>query len=58
VRKKDPPENGELTEAQPAELDRRSEELERDRRLGRSLGMPWEEVLRRIRERKWPHRGS
>jgi putative addiction module component (TIGR02574 family) len=37
-----------FTDAQRAELDRRIDELEADR----ELGIPWEEVLRRIRERR------
>jgi putative addiction module component (TIGR02574 family) len=37
-----------LTEAQADELDRRSAEMEQDD----SLGIPWETVLARIRERK------
>jgi putative addiction module component (TIGR02574 family) len=36
-----------LTEAQRAELDRRLDDLERDP----TLGIPWETVLREIRER-------
>ncbi|MGE3166379.1 MAG: addiction module protein [Planctomycetota bacterium] len=36
-----------VTEAQRAELDRRLDEFERDR----NLGIPWEEVLRQIRNR-------
>lgn len=41
------PEDVPLTDAQRAELDRRLDDLERDR----DLGIPWEEVLRQIRER-------
>lgn len=54
------PKDEELTEAQRAELDRRLEDLDRDLRLGRSLGIPWEEVLRRIRDgdHDWRHRWS
>jgi putative addiction module component (TIGR02574 family) len=40
-----------VTDAQRAELDRRSEDLERDLVRGRAAGIPWEEVLRQIRER-------
>ncbi len=47
----DVPEEEDPTEAQRAELDRRSADLDRDIELGRPLGSPWEEVLRRIRER-------
>ena len=36
-----------FTEAQRAELDRRLDDLERDS----DLGIPWEDVLRRIRDR-------
>jgi putative addiction module component (TIGR02574 family) len=42
------PEEVPLTDAQRAELDRRLDDLERDR----DLGIPWEEVLRQIRERR------
>jgi hypothetical protein len=49
------PDDGPLTDEQRAELDRRSADLDRDialgRPLGRPLGIPWEEVLRQIRER-------
>jgi putative addiction module component (TIGR02574 family) len=41
------PEDVPLTDAQRSELDRRLDDLERDR----DLGIPWEEVLRQIRER-------
>jgi putative addiction module component (TIGR02574 family) len=41
------PEEVPLTEAQRAELDRRLDDLEVDS----DLGIPWEEVLRRIRGR-------
>ncbi len=41
------PEDVPVTEAQRAELDRRLDDLERDR----DLGIPWEEVLRQIRKR-------
>jgi putative addiction module component (TIGR02574 family) len=41
------PEDIPLTEAQRTELDRRLDELEADS----DLGIPWEEVLRRIRGR-------
>jgi putative addiction module component (TIGR02574 family) len=40
-----------VTDAQRAELDRRSADLDRDMELGQPLGIPWEEVLRQIRER-------
>lgn len=45
------PEDVPVTDAQRAELDRRSADLDRDIKLGRPLGIPWEEVLRQIRER-------
>ena len=41
------PEEVPLTEAQRTELDRRLDDLEADS----DLGIPWEEVLRRIRGR-------
>jgi putative addiction module component (TIGR02574 family) len=41
------PEDVPFSGAQREELDRRLDELDRDR----VLGIPWEEVLRRIRER-------
>ena len=41
------PEDVPVTDAQRAELDRRLDNLEDDR----DLGIPWDEVLRRIRER-------
>ncbi len=45
------PEDVPVTDAQRAELDRRSADLDRDIELGRPLGIPWEEVLRQLRER-------
>jgi len=41
-----------LTDAQKAELDRRSEALDRDAAEGRALGVPWDEVLRQLRARR------
>lgn len=41
------PEEVPLTDAQRRELDRRLDDLEGDR----CLGIPWDEVLRQIRER-------
>lgn len=41
-----------VTEAQRAELHRRSEGLDRDRTGGRVLGVPWDEVLRQLRARR------
>ena len=41
------PEDIPLTDAQRAELDRRLDDLEQDQ----CLGIPWEEVLQRIRDR-------
>ena len=35
------PANVPLTDAQRAEIDRRSDELDGDARAGRSLGIPW-----------------
>ena len=40
-----------FTDAQRAELDRRSDDLDEDIRTGRSLGEPWEEVRKRLRSR-------
>lgn len=40
------PEDVPVTEAQRAELDRRLDDLEGDR----DLGIPWDEVLRKIRD--------
>ena len=40
-----------LTEAQRAEIDRRSDELDQDVQAGRALGIPWEEVFRQLRSR-------
>ena len=45
------PEHVPLTDAQRAEIDRRSDELDDDGRAGRSLGIPWDEVIRQIRSR-------
>jgi len=42
------PEDVPVTDAQRRELDRRLDHLERDH----DLGIPWEEVLRQIRERQ------
>ena len=41
------PEDVPVTDAQRAELDRRLDDLE----LDRDLGIPWQEVLRQIRDR-------
>ena len=41
------PEDVPVTDAERAELDRRLEDLEGDRRLG----IPWDQVLRQIRDR-------
>ena len=40
-----------LTPAQDAELDRRLDDLEADIESGAPLGIPWDEVLQRIRNR-------
>jgi putative addiction module component (TIGR02574 family) len=40
-----------LTNAQREELDRRLDDLEADIQRGASLGIPWDEVLQRIRSR-------
>ena len=40
-----------LTHAQREELDRRLDDLEADIQRGAPLGIPWDEVLQRIRSR-------
>lgn len=40
-----------LSEAQEEELDRRLDDLEADIQSGVPLGIPWDDVLRRIRNR-------
>jgi putative addiction module component (TIGR02574 family) len=40
-----------LTDAQCQELDRRLDDLEADIQRGARLGIPWDEVLQRIRSR-------
>ena len=40
-----------LTDAQEQELDRRLDDLEADIESGTALGIPWDEVLQRIRNR-------
>jgi putative addiction module component (TIGR02574 family) len=41
-----------VTLAQQAELDRRSDALDRDVAEGRALGVPWDEVVRHLRARR------
>lgn len=41
-----------VTTAQQAELERRSEALDRDVAEGRALGVPWDEVARHLRARR------
>lgn len=41
-----------VTQAQRDELDRRSDSLDRDVGKGRALGVPWDEVVRRLRARR------
>jgi putative addiction module component (TIGR02574 family) len=41
-----------VTQAQQAELDRRSDALDRDVAKGRALGVPWDEVVRHLRARR------
>jgi putative addiction module component (TIGR02574 family) len=41
-----------VTLAQQAELDRRSDALDRDVANGRELGVPWDEVARQLRARR------
>ena len=45
------PEDVPLTDAQRTEIDLRSDELDEDLRAGRPLGIPWEDVFRRLRTR-------
>jgi putative addiction module component (TIGR02574 family) len=40
-----------LTDAQREELDRRLDDLESDIQRGAPLGIPWDDVLQRIRNR-------
>ncbi len=40
-----------LTDAQREELDRRLDDLESDIKEGAPLGIPWDDVLQRIRNR-------
>lgn len=40
-----------LTEAQQTEIDRRSDDLDDDLRVGHPRGIPWDEVLEQIRSR-------
>lgn len=41
-----------VTQAQQAELDRRSDALDRDVAKGGALGVPWDEVVRQLRARR------
>ena len=41
-----------VTQAQQAELDRRSDALDRDVAKGGALGVPWDEVVRHLRARR------
>lgn len=41
-----------VTPAQQAELDRRSDALDRDMAKGHALGVPWDEVVRQLRARR------
>jgi putative addiction module component (TIGR02574 family) len=45
------PEHVPLTDTQRAEIDRRCDDLDEDVRAGRPLGIPWEDVLHRLRNR-------
>ena len=40
-----------LTAEQRLEIDRRSEDLDADIQAGRALGIPWDQVFRRVRAR-------
>ncbi len=46
------PDDVPVTQAQVAELDRRSKALDRDVAKGRALGVPWDEVVRQLRARR------
>ena len=46
------PDDVPVTGAQEAELDRRSDALDRDVAEGRALGVPWDEVVRQLRARR------
>ena len=48
---RDDPSNVPLTGAQEAELHRRLDDLEADVAVGAPLGIPWNEILDRIRSR-------
>ena len=48
---RDTPARVPLTDPQRAELDRRLDALEGDVEQGRVLGVPWDEVVRQIRNR-------
>jgi putative addiction module component (TIGR02574 family) len=48
----DTPSEVAVTQAQRAELDRRSDALDEDVQKGRSLGVPWDEVVRQLRARR------
>ncbi len=41
-----------VTPDQQAELERRSDALDRDLAKGRPLGVPWDEVMRQLRARR------
>jgi putative addiction module component (TIGR02574 family) len=41
-----------VTQVQQAELDRRSDALDRDVSNGAALGVPWDEVVRQLRARR------
>jgi putative addiction module component (TIGR02574 family) len=41
-----------VTAEQRSELDRRSDELDRDLAEGRDVGVPWDEVVRQLRTRR------
>ena len=41
-----------VTPAQQAELERRSDALDQDAAKGRTLGVPWDEVVRQLRARR------
>lgn len=48
------PEDVQVTPAQKAELDRRSDALDSDVAKGRALGVPWDELVRQLAPEEGP----
>ncbi len=46
------PEDVPVTDEQRAELDQRSDALDREMASGREVGVPWDEVVRQLRARR------